>query len=1009
MNFFNKLLNKHNLTHHDGRSLWEYEISNQEFEELRTAIKFSNPYNIKSREVALYYAIWWKRNYNGGAPSKKKVFDSIGGNLKYDIDEHEFYRVAKNGAEMLGVKWIRKQNTLYFKTLLLQGGLPLKHISENKGAYKSFLEAVLEEQPETVEDFILKPEIINILPKSSQNEIVYENCFQIVKAILNDDERYNFLLNSEPVLKEISNSLKIKKRSLREKERSYKPRNYWLLKKSAEGSKVSLRIGLNDHYTKEGLGNILGVEIEENDYQFFIEDRLICVFRKMLNEKFKTDWYSKEKEDWNFIDGVPYTYFISHGEKTEVKDFIPAPPLLDEPSLWVKFESEEWRFVRGNAAANREAAILFPDKFFTSKLTQSLKIMEDNLNWLEFEGEESLISNDSESYTFKTGVNSFDWYIENKKPWWMIRSNIPVTDGKPKIQLYDGDNKSISKNRYRVFIKRRRSDDNWEEISMLKNIRPGYYLLKIVKDGIIAYDSFFNLGSFRPEFQNQSIYKSEIRFKNFEFFEVKLYETEVVNIEQTTNQFSLSLNTSLKKMPKVVKGSIGFPGKKKLKFDLVSPFQGLAIVDGEGNLVDSKARISISNLHGLRVLNSPNSKTQLILRNSLKPEVSITKTITENIQPLISFKDEILRLFYLANPMNYENTVLLELNESNDKVSYQISGFSHYIDEIKEESREIILSNFETNLDLFAIPINILCEDMDILPLHKNELTFQIPEFENGNEFIIVSSNQSDAKLMPRYVNAGFKFQFMLQDKKERIKDFHEELEVSRWDDEIWKASLEYFNKCIQYDIPFSTFDQISAVSRSSKVAARAFFYFGLNSYDLEEFIQRIIPEMEKDLGFCFHWIFKNDWVNAIEESITRYGQQYAQKITDYLMSYLVQNNLQELFLFIASGKKPSQNILQTDILELRSKLGERVLRELPKKSPYTTKQYGISIEDHKKVRLLIQSPMAIAESIIGIEGDYSIWGDDETTAIIRRNIQYAHYLTPNFYVKVLKHVLSKN
>ena len=69
---------------------------------------------------------------------------------------------------MLGINWISKQNTLYFRTLLLQGGLPLNHISSNKSNYKNFLIAVLEEQPEKIEDFIFQSSIINLLPPSSR-------------------------------------------------------------------------------------------------------------------------------------------------------------------------------------------------------------------------------------------------------------------------------------------------------------------------------------------------------------------------------------------------------------------------------------------------------------------------------------------------------------------------------------------------------------------------------------------------------------------------------------------------------------------------------------------------------------------------------------------------------------------------------------------------------------------------------------------------------------------------
>ena len=76
---------------------------------------------------------------------------------------------------------------------------------------------------------------------------------------------------------------------------------------------------------------------------------------------------------------------------------------------------------------------------------------------------------------------------------------------------------------------------------------------------------------------------------------------------------------------------------------------------------------------------------------------------------------------------------------------------------------------------------------------------------------------------MPRFVSASH-FDSGI-DKMERIDNYHLELSQSSFKDNIWLQVLKYFNICLQYDIPFSTFDQLRAISRSSNVASRAFFY----------------------------------------------------------------------------------------------------------------------------------------------------------------------------------------
>jgi hypothetical protein len=259
MSFFFELLNNRSLTKHDGRPLWKYSINEEQFHTLTIMLQSVNFIHIDSRDVFLYYAYWWKLNYNGGKPNKQEVFDSIGRNDEDIFTKNEFYQLARTGAERLGIRWIKKQNTLYFKTLLLQGDLPLKHISENQGSYKAFLEAVLDEQPEKMEDFIFKSHIIDLLPISSQNDIIYENCFEIVKSILSGDGKYDDLFDSDDSLKKTSNFLKEKKKTLSKKVRQSKPKNYWLLSFKGIESEISLRLGFADAYNKEALSGLLAL------------------------------------------------------------------------------------------------------------------------------------------------------------------------------------------------------------------------------------------------------------------------------------------------------------------------------------------------------------------------------------------------------------------------------------------------------------------------------------------------------------------------------------------------------------------------------------------------------------------------------------------------------------------------------------------------------------------------------------------------------------------------------
>jgi hypothetical protein len=1006
MSFFSILLQKNNLIKHDGRSLWKYFLNDSDFTKLITELKYTEVKSIDPRDVTLFYTQWWKKNYNGGKPSKQLVFENLDGNSKYELNCNEFYKLAIKGAQILGIKWIKKQNTLYFRTLLLQGGLPLGHIAQNQGYYQNFLLAVLEEQPETIEDFIFKPHIISMLPKSSQNDVIYENCFEIVRSILNDESEYDELLNSDDVIKSISNQLKIRKKTLEKKQRLSKPKNYWLMSFQNEIINIFLKIGLADSYDNESLSSILGFELNEREYQFYLNDDLICVFRKMANGKFKTDWYGLQNKEWNQDSKLPYTYVIQNNEKIEVKDFIQTIPNIYEPSLWDKYSDTEWRLIKGTDTTNKEASLLFPNDWQSDLPSIAISIHGQQLSWLAFEGEIE-ITNTYQINKYLSGVDSFNWTIESNKPSWMLKTNMAVVQNIPRIFVYDENDSLITREKFTVWVKKHKSNETWQELSILSYISIGCIDLKIEKDGLIAYDMFFNIGNLQIKYKNKTIDYAELELRNKNTFEFTLDESPLLEIENQNELYFLRVNTQNSKIPTSLKGNIGHRNHKKLYFELESPFEGMVIIDKEGNIIPENQTLSISNLYGIRILSTPNIETIISIKNSLKADVKITKEIKEASQPLIAFKDEIVRLYYLADAMNYKNKVSIELIEGRNTKTYEISGFSHTLNVENQNEKNVCLYNSNDELNLYAIPLNCPSNYIELIPLLKTENTYTIPSTEFSNQFIIISSKEKGSQLMPRFVSTDENF--IGVDKNERIENYHSQLAESSFNHEIWKQVLAYFNICTKHDLPFSTFDELRAISRSSQVAARAFFFLGIHQYQTDDFIQRDIPEIEKDLGFCFHWIKKIDWEFALNEINELHNYEYVSEIFNLINLYMQENELMELLQLINGTSEGAFRIYNPEISNIRAKLGERVLSELPSHTPKITKDYGIPIGQHLQVKLLLRSPIAVAESINNTQKEFPLWAGNDFRETIRRNIQYSQYLNPEFYNRVILHALKNN
>ncbi len=106
MSQFSAIITTRNVEKHNGWPLWKYNLSDVEFNHLHAFfLQAKSLNNVDPRDCTLFYAEWWKRNYNGGFPSKKDVFASIS-NKQY-FGEEDFYKNAKIGARLLGIKWIK--------------------------------------------------------------------------------------------------------------------------------------------------------------------------------------------------------------------------------------------------------------------------------------------------------------------------------------------------------------------------------------------------------------------------------------------------------------------------------------------------------------------------------------------------------------------------------------------------------------------------------------------------------------------------------------------------------------------------------------------------------------------------------------------------------------------------------------------------------------------------------------------------------------------------------------
>ncbi|MCM1141696.1 MAG: hypothetical protein NC453_24260, partial [Muribaculum sp.] len=180
----------------ENMPLWKLKITDSEYEALKKCLyEYKYALSLYGLEAAICYAEWWRRDYQGSIPSKEDVTVGLGIPVKYST---ELFNAARSALKKYKYTFIHSQKgTEYFRTLLNQGGLPVRYIkhSDNEfSGFKRFLSGLVRELSTINIDWnnydtsiIQQFNCISYLSKAYKNENIYDVAFQIAHAIIMED------------------------------------------------------------------------------------------------------------------------------------------------------------------------------------------------------------------------------------------------------------------------------------------------------------------------------------------------------------------------------------------------------------------------------------------------------------------------------------------------------------------------------------------------------------------------------------------------------------------------------------------------------------------------------------------------------------------------------------------------------------------------------------------------------------------------------------------------------
>lgn len=1019
MGFFNSILKKHNLNHHDGRSLWQYNLNDFDIKKLQSMLQSADPNFMDSRDATLWISLWWQTQYNGGKIKKKvAAFDALGGNITHKISSDDFFEMAKEGAERLHIDWIRQTKTLYLRTILLQGGLPIKHINENYSAYTTLLNAIISDNLTTIEEIKNNPEVYRYLPKSAQNDSIFQCCLNFIRDFLDsEDERPSSqIIQNESLRKGLS----VQKQKFKQRSRTKKPAIYWTL--DLEKKAIQLNFDFKDKYTSfkttnnddydanapHELKDVLGFDPKAKAYPIYYEDKKVVEFIRNRKGDYKTIKYQNTRIKFS-EDEIPRLFTFSNDEECSLDGLIQHNIDLLQPSLWIKFGKNTLKAIRGTGCNQDEAFVLAPNGFSCEKPEKPFEVLEmyeKDFKLYSFEGALKLYKKKN-SYLFQTNVTSFDWYIQSNRPAWMSNTNQVVVNRAPKIFVFDSSNNRIQNSDIEIEVKARSHGFSWQPLSQISHFSTGCYEIRIKFDNIYAYDFIYNIGNLDCSLE-KSLTTSKASFTNANSFEIRLDEGVEYDILIKEDQFEIQLDTAYRKIPKKIWGRVKQGRQKSLRFALSTPFTGAALVAPNGERVEENTIVNIDNASGYRILANNNCDFTISFSNRLQPEIAISKQLNKEATPFMEFIEICKPLFFLGDLYDMNNEIKVTIiSEQNRKLrfTFKLKQFTHTLYHAPAKLPYFKLFNSSDRLNLSAIPLNCKVKDIKPYPVFYENDTYQVSSVENTFQWVIVSDVEVQQKLRPTYIETTDIDHKLVP--SERILKYHDKLLNESLEAECWQEFMTYFQLCKRFEIPFSTFDQIRAVQRSQECAIKAFFYLLINDdkgvFAIEDAIQ-----LENELGFCFHWIHADLWSDYFEKILQVISVDQSVLLASEIGSYFNASKCPKILNYI---NNPQINVkpLSNAILQNHG-LGERVLNELPKNLPFCNSLYAIPIEKHNRIEFLLKSAVAVAESMKGNDDpNRNLWGYGVGNTKMRRYVQYAQTVQPELYEHVVIHVLKQD
>lgn len=609
---------------------WKLRLTEEEVNTLKRDVNPGN-LNRKGLECAILYAEWYKRAYTGGNLNKEDVALWVG--INKEGHQEDFFNAAKEALVGRQYTIIQKQNKLYFRTLLCQGGLPITYIKQNidniQGIVPMFKSLV--KKLSTVPNFdwtkLDSPnydalaDIDEHATITGVTDTVKENlaaaAMQTARGIICYDPRFLPFDAYDEDIKEFIELLNKENESTR-KHQDLNFALQWCY--DASQRQFLVQVNAPKEIAAHEIVDDHGKQLDgtsPNLFKLFIANSEVATYHFAKEENNQGQKIYKFRREGS-MQPVPITLDQAMVEVTVKSDdhqklALNLPnnnvPDFSEPQVWMQNDKSPSLYEKFTKQSSKHFLALYDSKDWTIRGEEKASIEASKIVATAFEDTLILVHCETgEELTLRSTISKYQVALQRTELPWIEKASHMLFARVPHIKVYDADNKVVSPQDYTCWYRTEPHSSRGEDVGPWQELKPytqlplGFIAIKVeLPDGMEHIQRGYSIGDVRFTTKDAKEDCLTLDAKRRSQLKIEAIEREGLTItpqksEMNAQSWRIQLKDH-KSRPATCGFRLSVEGHRSTTIHVALGFRGVLLADVEGNRVISQTLLSLYNLN----------------------------------------------------------------------------------------------------------------------------------------------------------------------------------------------------------------------------------------------------------------------------------------------------------------------------------------------------------------------------------------------------------------------------